>query len=61
MAEEQKPVEVPQEETPATTAATEATPATETKAEEVAAPAAGTFIYIRDRATAANSVVVLSS
>lgn len=42
MAEEQKPVEVPKEETPATIAATEATPATETKAEETAAPAAGT-------------------
>lgn len=41
MAEEQKPVEVPKEETPATTAATETAPAVETKAEETAAPAAG--------------------
>lgn len=43
MAEEQKPVEIPKEETPATTAATttEATPAVEAKAEEIAAPATG--------------------
>lgn len=42
MAEEQKPVEIPKEEIPATTAATtEATPAAEAKAEETAAPAAG--------------------
>lgn len=43
MAEEQKPVEIPKEETPATAAvvATDAAPVVEPKADETVAPVAG--------------------
>lgn len=48
MAEEQKPVEIPKEETPATAAvvATDAAPVVEPKADETVAPVAGMSLYL---------------